>query len=189
MSWKEQLRQFQDERENAGWRIQMIPYDTSSGPMTIESNWFANIGALGFIAGAVLLFHNQGKNLNLILGLMVGSLLLAVFGIWFKARRKRKKWEIETARCVDRELQKSRLPKGGGWVWYWRIICEYEFHGKKFRVTPNVHQWSNLSSEEAAMKFIEKNISADGQCKLHVNPNNPLETELVAPDLREKFLY
>lgn len=189
MSWKEQIRQFQDERENAGWRIRTIPYDNPSKPMTVESNWIANVGAIGFIVGAVLLFRNPGKDTSLRLGLMVGSLLLAFFGIWFKPRRQRKNWEIETARCVDRELQRFRLPKNGGWDWIWRIVCEYEFHGEKYRVTPDVHQWINLSSEEAAMKFIEKNISPDGECKLHVNPKNPLQTELVKQDIRDKFLY
>jgi hypothetical protein len=189
MSWKQQIRQFQDERENAGWRIQMIPYDDSSRPMTVETNWIATVGAIGFIVGAVLLIRNPGKDTNLWLGLAVGSLLLAFFGIWFQARRQRKDWEVETARCVDRELQKFRLPKGGGWGWFWRIVCEYEFHGEKFRVTPNVHQWINLSSEETAMKFIGENISPDGECKLHVNPKNPLQTELVGRSVRDKFLY
>jgi hypothetical protein len=108
MSLQEQLRQYQDERENSGWRIRMIPYDDSSKPMTIESNWIANVGAIGFIGGAVLLFCNPGKYTSLCLGLMVGSLLLAFFGIWFKSRRQRKNWEVQTARCVDRELQKFR---------------------------------------------------------------------------------
>jgi hypothetical protein len=39
------------------------------------------------------------------------------------------------------------------------------------------------------MKFIEKNISSDGECRLHINPKNPLQTELVKQDLRDKFLY
>jgi hypothetical protein len=187
MSWKEQIRQYQDERENAGWRIQMIPYDDSSKPMTVETNWIATVGAIGFLTAFVLLFRNPGKDTNLRLEFAVGSLLLAFFGVWLKARRKRKDWEIESARCVDRELKKVRLPKGGE-GWYWRIVCEHEFHGEKYRVTPIV-QWANFMSEEAAMKFIGEKISPDGECKLHINPKNPLQTELVGQGIADKLLY
>jgi hypothetical protein len=189
MSLKEQLQQFQDERENAGWRIRLIPFDDTDGPRMVESNWIANVGGLGFIGGAVMIVLNPGIDPRYLAGMMVGCLVLALFGTWFKSRRQRRNWVIATARCVDRELRKFHRPKSGGRDWFWRIVCEYEYQGEKHRVTPDAPQWVNFSSEEAVMKFIGENIAPDGTCKLHVNPQNPLQTELVSGDLREKLLY
>jgi hypothetical protein len=188
MSLKQQLRKYQDGQQNAGWRIQMIPYDDKSKPMVIETNWFALAGAIGFIISFFLLFHNRGKDAKFLIEVAVGSWLFALFGIWLKAKTKRRSWEVTTAHCVDRELQQALTGRGNNWGWYWRFICEYEYHGEKHRVTPTV-QWVNFTSEEAAMKFIEEKISPDGECKLHVNPKNPLQTELVGQRIKDKLLY
>ena len=202
MSLKRKIRRFQDKQENAGWRIQMISYDDVVKPKAVF-NGVATTGAIIFIIGFILAFNavrpgqlpvrfsiNHGKKIGL--ALVIAGLLLALFGIWFKARRKRKDWELTDARCVDRELKKIWLTDtrtgAGFWGWFWRIICEYEYSGKAVRVTPTVY-WSNFTSEPAAMKFLEERISPDGNCKLHINPKNPLQTELVGQGIKDKLVY
>ena len=68
------------------------------------------------------------------------------------------------------------------------MICEYEYIGKEVRVTPVVN-WSTFSSEEAANKFINSHVSPEGECKLHINPENLLQTELFGEGIKEKLLY
>ena len=179
MSWQENLRQYQDEQQNAGWRIKIIPFDDPTKPMFVF-NGFAMLGAIGFCAGVFLIFSNRAET-GLGLKIAVGSLAFALFGVWFKTRRQESGWQEVAGRCVDRELRKVLVEggKGSGWGWYWRVVCEYEFNGQTLRVTPNV-QWMNCTSEANAMKFIQKRIAESGSCRLRINPNNPLQTKLLA---------
>jgi hypothetical protein len=192
--WMHNLRKYQDNRQNAGWRIQMIPYDDSSKPMTPNSDgalaFVQAVGALGFIAGLVIIFYDQAKYIEL--GLIIAGLsfLIVLGGFWLKARSEREGWDIASGRCVDREIRKLLTLAGGhsGWIWVWRIVCEYDYLGIKYRVTPTVN-WATFSSEKAALKFLEEKISPDGDCKLRVNPKNPLQTELFGQGIKDKLLY
>ena len=204
MACKQQVHQFQEAQINAGWRIQMIPYDNTCKPAVIF-NGVASLGALVVIAGCLLAFNtaypgrlpvrfSPRDGVTIGLAVAAGGFLLAIFGVWSKALGKRKDWELVDARCVDRELKKILLPISPSpdsistLGWFWRLVCEYEFRGQSYRVTRQV-QWINFNSEAASMKFMEENVSTNGQCKLHVNPKNPLQTELSGQGLRDKFLY
>lgn len=185
-----EVRQFQDNQQNAGWRIEMIPFDDPFKPMMIQSNGIAVAGALAFVAGFALLAGNAGKYKTIGLGLAAGGFLAALLGLWFKARSSRRGWEVVTARCVDRELKKVQVFANGhsSWGWLWRIVCEYEHLGKEVRVTPVVY-WSNFTSEESAVKFMDSHVSPDGECKLRINPKNLLQTELWGQGIKDKLLY
>lgn len=186
----QQVRHFQDVRENAGWRIEMIPFDDPFKPMMVQTSGVAVAGALAFVTGFALLAYNANKFKGVGLCLAAGGFLAALLGVWLKARNSRKGWEVVTARCVDRELKQVEIFVNGrsSWGWLWRIVCEYEYLGKEVRVTPTVY-WSNFTSEEAARKFIENHISSDGECKLHINPKNLLQTELDGQGIKDKLLY
>jgi hypothetical protein len=193
--WMRHLRKYQDNRQNAGWRIQMIPYDDSSKPMTPNSTgalaFVQAIGVLGFIAGVVLALYDKTeyKENGLIIAVLSFSIVLV--GFWLKSRSDREGWDVASGRCVDREIRKLWTQSGGhssGWIWVWRIICEYDYVGIKYRVTPTVN-WATFSSEEAALKFLEEKISPNGECKLRVNPKNPLQTELFGQGIKDKLLY
>jgi hypothetical protein len=78
--------------------------------------------------------------------------------------------------------------RGGHWGWLWRIICQYEYLGIPYRVTPEVY-WGSFTSEEAALKFLEERMSPDGGCTLRVDPKKPFRTELMDQGLKDKLLY
>lgn len=192
--WMRRLRRFQNKEENVGWRIQMIPYDDSSKPMVIDSRGILTVvsivGALGFICG--LAIGTYGNREHVALGLIVAgsSWVVALCSYWFKARMVRLDWDVARARCVDRELRKVWIagPHGGNWGWIWRIVCQYEYLGIPYHVTPMVY-WANFISEEAAIKYLDERISPNGECTLRVDLKNPLRTELMDQGIKDKLLY
>ena len=195
-TWMRQVRQFQNERGNAGWRIHQIPYDDTSKPMIMNLGGIVSIvpavGIFGFLGGLAMASYEQKYENS---GLMVAVLSFVVLlcGIWLRARVVRQGWDVASGRCVDRELRKAWIPAGvanagGHWGWFWRIICEYEYLGIPYRVTPEVY-WASFNSEEAALKFLEERISPNGECTLRVNPKNPLRTELMDQGIKDKLLY
>jgi hypothetical protein len=194
--WMRRVRQFQNERENAGWRIQMIPYDDTSKPMTMNLGGILSIvpavGIMGFIGGLAMATYDEPRHVSSGLMLAVLSFVVLLGGVWLKARVVRQGWDVAPGRCVDRELQKVWIPAGvntgGHWGWFWRIICEYEYLGIPYRVTPEVY-WASFNSEEVALKFLEERISPNGECTLRVNPKNPLRTELMDQGIKDKLLY
>jgi hypothetical protein len=194
--WMRRVRRFQNERENAGWRIRLIPYCDTSKPMTMDSGGIVSIlpmaGVLGFIGGLAMATYDKKYESS---GLMIAVLSFVVLfgGALLKARVVRQGWDVAPGRCVDRELQKVWMPVGaanvgGHWGWFWRIICEYEYLGIPYRVTPEVY-WADFNSEEAALKFLEERISPNGECTLRVDPKNPLRTELMNQGIKDKLLY
>jgi hypothetical protein len=59
------------------------------------------------------------------------------------------------------------------------------YAGKKYQVVPKV-RWSDAGqsespflSEAKAQKFINEIIFTNGACKIRVNPQNPLEAEML----------
>ncbi|WP_237712400.1 hypothetical protein [Pedosphaera parvula] len=122
--------------------------------------------------------------------MIVAGLVVMFMGLWLFARKKRRGWKIVYGRCVDRELrQVLSAGEHGGWVWDWRIVCEYESEGTTYRVTPVVG-WSSHATERKALKYLEKRISPTGSCRLGVNPKVPLQAELLkSRGIAERFLY
>jgi len=164
-----------------------------SKPMMTEPSgivlFLSITGALTFLAGLSLVVCGFAG-----LGLaLAGAGWLAAFGSIFinaaRAKAKRAVWPVVSARCTDRELQR-KIYNNGDDGWSWRVVCEINFAGKNYRVTPKVH-WSDAGqadapfwSEEKARQFIAQTITPDGDCKLRVNPDNPLEAELIRMPFR-----
>ena len=175
----------------------MIPYDDTSKPMTLNLGGIVSIvpmvGALGFLGGLAMATYDEPKHISSGLILAVLSFVVMLGGAWLKARVVRQGWDVASGRCVDRELQKIWMPAGvvnagGHWGWFWRIVCEYEYLGIPYRVTPEIY-WASFNSEEAALKFLEERISMNGECRLRVNPKNPFQTEFFEQGIKDKLLY
>ncbi len=192
--WMRRLRVFQNDKENTGWRIQMIPYDNPNQPKTVNFRGLAAIvpvtGALGFIVGACVATYDGRKYSGLGLWIAVSSLLVAFGGVWLKARFEMQ-WDVSPGRCVDRELRKILIPAVAGsssnvWIWFCRVVCEHEYLCVPYRVTPDVSRM-NFTTEADALKFLAERISPDGSCQLRVDPKNPLRTKLINQGIKNKM--
>ena len=150
--------------------------------------WLSGIGIPVFLSGMVLAFLGQTfLGLALIAGgfsALVGSTVLNAN----VAKAKRAAWPVVLARCTERHLQKQTFCTGEGSIadgWLWLMVCETTYEGKQYIISPKVH-WNDSAqsdlpfwSEQKAEKFASQKISSNGECKLRVNPSNPLEAELL----------
>jgi hypothetical protein len=151
-------------------------------------------GVLGFCTGLGLLMYDKEKYLPLGVVLAGGGFLALGGSILLNAamaKAKRAVWPIVSARCTDQKLRKIAFSSGDGvWDgWRWLLTCEINYAGKNYRVTPRV-RWSDASQQEEpfrskkrARRFIAQTITSSGDCKLRVNPKNPLESELLAQSI------
>lgn len=166
------------------WRIKTIPFRDPFAP--VETNLGALLGAVLFIAGIVASIKIKLLFLIAVLGIVIG-----LMSILFRGRTVRKKWKKVVAICSDREwhevLGAAGLNGGVRKTWAFQLLCVFELEGKKYTVTPAY--WSTFISENHLLSFLEKHISADGKCQLWVNPKNPLQTELVANDVKDFILH
>ena len=142
------------------------------------------------IMGMLLFAWNPVKYKRIGLFLAGGSWLVLLGAMWLKVRRERRDWQVVEARCVDREVRRvwEAGGEGGGRVWAWRIVCEYKYQGVEYRVTPVIN-WKNFRSEKVAVRFLDKKIFPNGHCKIRVNPNNPLQTELFGQGIKDVLFY
>ncbi|MFN7141800.1 MAG: hypothetical protein ACK4UN_20970 [Limisphaerales bacterium] len=175
---KSKLREYQDKMENAGWRIKTIPYDDPSKPMIIPPNWYALAG-LAVLVGGIWLFLRHKQLVYAWVAL--GGFAFICISLLCNALTRRRRWVTVQARCLDMETAQA-----GRREWHFRILCRFELDGKNYTVTPK-HFWRSFGSNEDLRSFFSKVIGPDGTCFLHVNPKNPLETELIADDVADKL--
>lgn len=188
---KSPIRKWQDAKRDHGWRIAWIPHDDGLQTEWYPTNHLALVGALGFLGGLGFAFfaadpHNpRGAVIGIATAL--GSLLLMFFAVWRGARRKRAGWVDVTARCLDQE-HRQVLGATTSRSWEARLLCEFDFGGQSYRATPLVH-YRSFRTEAGLLKYLASRVSADGNCRLHINPANPLECELAGQGLKERLLH
>jgi hypothetical protein len=174
---KSALRSFQDRAANAGWRIQLIPYDDPSKPMRIQTNWGAVAGLLVVCIGFWGFWTGGLQRIRIpktyYLWAMPGGLGFALVSLFVAGRFKRRSWLLLNAVCLDRDC------RGDFQGWEFRLLCRFELEGKTYTVTPATY-WRTFTSEASVNDFLAKVTDRDGTCCLRVNPRNPLETELAA---------
>ena len=170
----------------AEWRIKPIPFEDSFAMM--KMNWGAILGAFLFIGGLV-----SGLKIWPLLAISISifGLVLGLTSMLYQARIARRHWEKVSAQCTDREWKQvlGAVGQRGGarLTWTFQLLCDFELHGKRYTVTPGY--WSTFISEARLRKFLSKVISAEGTCQLWVNPNNPLQAEIFADDIRDFLLH
>ena len=170
--------------ENSDWRIKTILFRDEYAMM--ETNWGALLGALLFLLGIFAGFKVKALLLISIAGLVIG-----LFSVFFRGRGIRRNWKKVFAQCIDGEIKQvfstPGIRGGAKKTWTFQLLCEFELSGKQYMVTPGY--WSTFISERGLRKFLDRVISPDGTCQLWVNPDNPLQAELLVNDIKDLLLH
>ena len=106
------------------------------------------------------------------LGIGIASNYLAAF-------LKTRGWIEIRAKVVDREIRRvQELDEDGPgrYFWVFRFVCEFNHRALKYRVTPDI-PFAYRNEEKLRNKLAEL-VDAKDECRLWVNPDNPLETVL-----------
>lgn len=166
------------------WHIKPVHFRDPYAMM--ETNWGAVFGALLFIGGIF-----AGLKDGVLFSISIFGLLFALFSTLRKGRIIRRNWIKVSAQCTDKEWKRvlGRMGQNGGvrMMWSFQLLCEYELNGKRYTVTPGY--WSTFISEDRLKKFLGKVIYPYGKCQLWINPENPLQAELFANDIRDFLLH
>lgn len=123
-----------------------------------------------------------------ILTLCLLGLGITLFSLWKSARHDRRHWPKVRARCLDWEYWKGDTRDGeSGKTWYLQLLCEFEFGGTPYRVTPA--HWTTYATRKGVQRFLNKIISPEQTCDLWINPKNPLQAELISRDVKDLLLH
>ena len=170
-------------KQEDDWRIQLIPYeDKKTRDLLSKLRVIVVIAVLAIFVSVVLISGSAIPTL----GICVSAVFLILGVFWLDLKILKKGWKTVRAHCVDRECQYG---KAGGEGWTCRIKCDYHYNGVKYTVTPLVGYLGTdcgFASEKAALKFLDKRISPTGECKLLINPQEPLQTQLIKNDRRSQ---
>ena len=153
--------------------------------MRIQTNWYAMAGAVVFCIGFWGLWTGGAEWIRIpgtfYVAALAGGWCFALARIFLVGRGRRRGWLRLNGVCLDREWHND------GEGWRFRLRCGFELEGKAYTVTPAPF-WRTFASEDAVGRFLAKAIAEDGTCWLHVNPRNPLQTEL-AMGLADKLYF
>jgi len=170
--------------EKGEWRIKTIPFRNDYE--MIETNWSTLFGALLFLVGIFV-----GFKVKELFSISLIGLVIMLVSTFIRGRNIRRNWRKISAKCIDGETMRTlgkAGPNGGvSMVWTFQLLCEFEMDGNQYTVTPRY--WITFISESRLQTFLNKIISLDRKCQLWVNPNNPLQTEFVANDIKNFLMH
>jgi len=179
LNFKNNLRDFQDQVRDSGWRIQWIPWQEQGRSEYIYNTsltLFTGFGGAALFLGSViyLLLFKQVQGLVLAIGM--AGLIMIFLGRIYAAFNKQGGWLQLTARCIDREIQERHYPSKGNIniVWEYRLLCVFNHNGTEYRVTPEASHVMGFQSQDIAKKYLTERIRPDGTCKVWVDPRNAL---------------
>ncbi len=135
-------------------------------------------GLLGFFGGIGLAVESAVPVWTAI-AIAVGGLATLLASRFVAGRDQYGKFVRVDAVCVDREMREIDDPDpDSGAFWHARILCEFDYQGRTWRVTPVIPVFVANRKRRGLENFLDKRIGRDGSCVLWINPDNPLETVL-----------
>ena len=187
MGIERNIRNLQDRIRNSGWRISWIPWQEEgkpeyvyNTPLTLVTGVGGALMFLGAIIYIISVLEEPVESIDDIPREVLISLIIAVSGICigilgrrYAAWHKQARWKPVRARCVDREIRKC-LDEDASYVWEYRLVCTFNFRGKKYHVTPENSHIVAFNSEKQLDKYLYERIADDGTCRLYIDPSNPL---------------
>lgn len=182
MGLDNRLRDLQDTLRNRGWRIKHIPW-MEAGQLEMVYNTPLTLlmafGGLATFFTFIGLVVTQKLPVPYI-AFGFGGLGLILVSRIYAAGHKYKDWKKVRAKCLDKEIREVIVPRRGktgtSKVWAFRLLCEYEYRGFKYKVTPETDQLVAFSREASLRSYLEKTIDFNNLCTLWVNTENPLQT-------------
>jgi len=176
---KKNLRDFQDQIRDSGWRIKWIPWQEPghaeyvyNTPLTLFTGFAGAALFLGSVVYFLLFRHAQVP----VLAIGLAGLVLIFLGRIYAAFNKQAGWIRLTARCIDNEIQECHYPHRGNIkiVWEYRLLCVFTHNGNEYRVTPETSHIAGFQAKELVQKYLHERIQPDGTCQLWVDPRNNL---------------
>jgi hypothetical protein len=148
------------------------------------------LGVLVMVAAWICMFQRVGGWKAPVI--FLAGMVLAVIGKYLTVRKVRNGWLLTDALCIKHVMKYVATGgggAGGGGGYTCILICEYEYAGIKYRVTPRVTPVAIVTlPAKVAEWHLKRRISPGGTCKLHFNPDNPLEATLYDGGLIDRFL-
>jgi len=187
--------------DNQGWRIARIPTRRETKPRAVYGTAILLLLALLLVVALVTLplvpLIREARNVAQFLSLLTAAhiillamgLLLVVPLAWIvttsarQLRGKGPRVEVE-AHCHDRDIQPVVNFTDAGEVhgWTYRLLCEFEVYGRAYEATPEGRQGKAFRIFETPQEvemYLDTHIGVEGECRLRVDPSDPVEAELV----------
>ena len=184
MGLEQKIRKLQDRVRNAGWRIGNIPWQEDGKPEyyfnTPLTLGMVFVGLIGFFGGVFLLVGHS-TSIPLGIGVAVAGLLILLSSRFAAGYFLYRDFERVDAKCLDQEVRKFEDPDSVGSInrityWVPRILCEFTYKGRTYRVTPTIAKQCAFPDEKSAVQFLQERMDPDRRCTLWINPANPLQT-------------
>lgn len=186
MGLQRKLRNLQDKLRNEGWRIEYIPWQEDGKPEYVfnsPTTYIMIIIGLACFFGGIVLMGNQTVSIPVGIGIIIAGLLVLLASRFAAGYIMYRGFIQVQATCIDREVREIEDPESKSSLtrityWYPRILCEYDYEGQTYRVTPVIAKTIASNNEESVNGFLDARIGPDKRCTLWINPKNPLQTVL-----------
>jgi hypothetical protein len=190
MGIRDSIKKFQDAARDSGWRIESINWRADgkieqvleTSPKFIK--YAARLSALVFFLATVSIFTGWPVWAKTYLFYSLGALMITA-----PLSHAMEFWGFVPveAKCVDREIR-GYLSGGQNGVktrFGFRTVCEFEYEGETYRVTPESRKVWACNSAASVEKYLAKYIDEDGHCILMMNPKNLLHTVICKKRLKK----
>jgi len=181
MGIKDKLVNLQTHFRDGGWRIKTIPWWREG---ELQKMYTSPLTSLMVVTCLVMFL---GSIWAVVTGRMpIWFLLVGIAGLgigiasnYLAAYLKTRRWIKLRAKVVDREIRRVQEMDADGpgrYFWVFRFVCEFNHRALKYRVTPLI-PYAYQKEGKLRNKLAEL-VDANDECRLWVNPENPLETVL-----------